>query len=380
MSYDRQIDQVCPHFVIDEALFVSPGDRRTIRPLQPIASSESVVVRLNGAFDVPSFGVHLPAQVAGSKPGPFAIAAGVNDQLVFSVNQGTDQTVVLPASKQMTAGQVVELLNRSARGLQFFVVRDRVAFRTSSEGSGASAYLRSSSTLASTLGISSNREYRGKQVTSGWSLVSDPSTLSDRPTRLVVFDEPLKDFRPFVEISYNTVRQDCRRCGGLGVEHDWRYGRTGEVSQVRDEALLLQEVQKLFYTTIGSNPFHLWYGTSLIELIGRKQSSGGVVQNMIIADIYKAFQRWQEIKRQQEEAVGQTVSDEEYPYKLLKVALEQSTSDPTVIFVKMTVQNRSLRPIQLDRGLKLPEPLDLLGSTSQQGVFRQSLSNNVLIG
>jgi len=36
MSYDRQIDQVCTHMVVEEALFLF-SDRRTVRPLRPIA-------------------------------------------------------------------------------------------------------------------------------------------------------------------------------------------------------------------------------------------------------------------------------------------------------------------------------------------------------
>jgi hypothetical protein len=62
------------------------------------------------------------------------------------------------------------------------------------------------------------------------------------------------------------------------------------------------------------------------------------------------------------------------------VDLQQSTQDPTVITVVVTIQNRSRQPIQISRGLKLPQPLDLLGSTQQQGLIRQSLTHPVLVG
>lgn len=377
MSYDRQIDQVCPHFVIDEPLFVNPNDRRTVRPIKAIASAASVVVRLNGQMDIPAYGVHLPAQSAGNKPGPYNITTDVNDKFVYTINQGVERTVTVPASKAITTEQLVAILNQGAVDIQFSAVQGRVTFRTSAEGPSASLFIKASSTLATTLGIPTNREYRGRTSVSGWSLVTDPNTLEDRPTRLIYFDDPLKDYNAFVEISYNTVRQDCRRCGGIGVENDWRYGRTGEVAQVRDEALLIQEFQKMIYTVRGTNQFHLWYGTAIIEAIGRKIGVGGIVQNMIVADIYQAFNRWQSIKKIQEEKI-QVLTDEEYPYKLLSVNLEESTEDPTVIFVNSTIMNRSQKPIQLTRGLKLPEPLDLLGSTTQQGLIRQSLSNFVL--
>jgi hypothetical protein len=129
------------------------------------------------------------------------------------------------------------------------------------------------------------------------------------------------------------------------------------------------------YTILGSNPFHTWYGTGLIDSIGKKLTSGGFIQNIIVADIYQAFNRWQSIKQQQEEDLGQFVSDREFPFRLLSVNLQQSTQDPTVIFVAITVQNRSNEPIQLTRGLKLPQALELT-----TGTIRQSLTGVALSG
>jgi hypothetical protein len=230
------------------------------------------------------------------------------------------------------------------------------------------------------LGISVNREYRGKNVVPGWYLLQAPGTVNIRPLRYIVFDQPLRSTIDYVEINYTTVQSECRRCGGTGVENDWRYTVTGDVIQVVDEALLIQEVLKLIFTEIESNPFHTWYGTSLNDQIGRKISVGNLLQNMIIQDIYRAFGRWQSIKKQQEIAIGQFVSDAEYPYRLLNVSVQQSQQDYTVFFVNMTVQNRSQTPIILDRGVRVPQPADLLGSTQEQGIFRESLRNYVLTG
>ena len=191
---------------------------------------------------------------------------------------------------------------------------------------------------------------------------------------------PLRSDTDVVELSYATVQQECRRCGGSGVENDWRYSTDGDVVAVVDEALLIQEIQKLMFTVLGTNPFHVWYGTGILDAIGKKLTAGGFVQNLIVSDIYQAFERWQSIKKQQEEKAGQFVSDREFPFRLLSVNLTQSQQDPTVIFVDITIQNRSTDPIQLTRGLKIPQPTDLLGSSAAQGTIRQSLSNFVLTG
>jgi len=381
MSYDRQIDQVCTHMVVEEALFLF-SDRRTVRPLRPIASAASVKVRINGLVEVPSYGHLIPALAKGSKQGLFDIQAGVNDQLVVSVNGADNLVLTAPSGAGLTAQQVADTLNRqSARTAFFKVYRKRLQLRTRREGPDATIFIQSTgSTLADTLGFPTNRGWRGQKVFPSWSLIRDPTTLSDQPVRYILFDDQIKGTQDYVELNYVTVRSECRRCLGLGVENDWRYGTTGEVAQVRDEALMLQEVLKAIYTVQGSNPFHRWYGSNIVNTVGRKLSSSGLIQNLIVSDINEAFRRWQTVKRKQEEEVGQIVSDAEYPLRLVSVVLEQSRDDPTVVFVNSTVQNRSQQPIQIERGLKLPEPLDLLGSTAQQGVYRQSLSDFTLTG
>ncbi len=380
MSYDRQIDQICPHQVVEEALFLF-SDRQTVRPLRPIASSASVKVRINGVATVPPYGFLTPALAKSSKQGLYDIQVGVNDKLVLSVDGSADQVLTAPSGEGLTAQQVVDTLNRSVRNAAFSVVRRRIRLRTRKEGREATLFVRSSgSTLADTIGIPTDRGWRGQKVYPGWSLIRDPNTLRDNPTRYILFDDLLKGTQEYVELNYVTVRSECRRCGGLGVENDWRYGETGEIAQVRDEALMLQEVLKAIYTVQGSNPFHRWYGSNIINTVGRKLSSMGLVQNLIVADIHESFRRWQVVKRKQEEEIGQVVSDAEFPFRLISVVLEQSQQDPTVIFVNSIVQNRSQQPIQIERGIKLPQPLDILGSTTQQGVFRQSLSGFTLTG
>ncbi len=381
MSFDRQLNQVCPHYVVEEARFLS-NDRITVRPARPIASVTSVRVRVDSLIEVPSFGYHIPAKVAGSKVGPFTIRSGINDRLVLSVDGQPLQTLMLPSGSKVSSRQIAESLNLSAQGVSFSVTAsNRISLESRTVGKGSTLVLDPTSTLAASLGLGVSRVWRGKTVFPGWSLIKDPNTLNDRPAKLVVFDVPLLGFREFVELNYATVRQECRRCGGLGVENDWTYTTSGDLLTVRDENLLIQEFQKICYTVQGSNPFHAWYGTSIIDSIGRKLSNSGIVQNFIVSDIYEAFRRWQAIKRQQEEVVGQMVTDGEYPFKLLEVHLEQSQEDPTIVFVTASLQSRSFRePILIERALRLPQPLDILGSTTQEALLKQSLPNYRLTG
>lgn len=372
MTADRQIDQTCPHAVTEEALYLA-SDRATIRPIRPISSSNSVKVLLNNEILVPSSGVTLPAKSFGTRRGPFSFTEGVNNTIRLSLNQGPIQTAVLPTSYQMGPAQVAGKLNQQLSGVVFSVMNDTLRFESQESGPQSSIFMSNTSTAAGLFGFAVNREFRGQQLVPGWTLVSDPTTLADRPARLIIFDEPLRSASDFVEISYTTVREECRRCGGSGFENDWRYDVNGDLIEIRDEGLLIQELQKNFYTIRGSNQFHTWYGTGLIEAIGKKLAAGGFAQNLVVSDIQQAFGRWQDIKRQQE-TLGQIVTDREYPFRLLSVNLEQSAQDPTVIFVSIKVQNRSADPIQLTRGLRIPQSLELVGNTT--GTIRQSLSGS----
>jgi hypothetical protein len=369
MSLDRQIDQVCTHQVVEEFLYVQ-GDRQTVSPFRPIGSANGVMVRLNGLTEIPSFGNQISAKVVGTREGPFNITAA-NRVLAIQTNNDPVQTVALPLSSQLPTNRLADFLTANFPGLTFFTERNRIGVKTALLGRDATFRIMNTSTLADTLGLTKDRVYRGKNTFPGWTLVSDPSTLSDRPRRLIIFDEPLSADSNFVEVNYTTVREECRRCGGTGVENDWRYGTDGKVTLIGDEPLLIQELLKITYTVKGSNPFHPWYGTSLIERIGSKNAANGVLQNAISSDIYTAFTRWQGIKRQQEESVGQPVSDEEFPYRLIGVRIEQSQTDPTVLFVNVDVQNRSFKPFTISRGIRLPEPVNLLSDTLNQGVLRR---------
>lgn len=365
MSYDRTVDFECPHIVTDEALYVY-ADQRTVRPLRPISSFTSVKVRLNGAIECPTEGVYLPPQTIGVRKGPFTIRQGVNDLFQLSVNQGPIQTAILQNTQSMALIELVTRLNRQLQGTEFFASdQGTVGIRSLYEGRAASLFLYSTSTLAPTLGITVNREYRGQDLVSGWTLVTDTRTLEDRPTQLVVFDSMLRSTGDFVEVAYATLREECRRCGGTGYEHDWRFDARGDVAIVQNEPLLVQEMQKILWTTRGTNPFHQWYGTDLIQTIGKNNAPGGAIQNFIVSDIYDAFSQWQSIKQQQETRVGQLVSDQEYPMRLLGVAVAPSQTDPTIAYVTTKVQNRAGTEVVLERGVRIHSGVGAIQGSTQ---------------
>ena len=152
MSYDRQIDQVCPHMVVDETLFMAE-DRIMVRPLKPIASTGSVRVRIDGAIDVPSQGSLLPARAMGSKEGPLTIRTGVNDSLTVQINGEAFQTVALPAATRMDANYLADMLSARLQGIVFASVGNRMTLHSTSEGRRATIQFQSPSPLAEAMGF-----------------------------------------------------------------------------------------------------------------------------------------------------------------------------------------------------------------------------------
>lgn len=381
MSYDRQIDQTCPHIVVQEFLPVEI-DRVTVMPIRPIASSNSVEIRLNGEINVPPSGVHSDARILSQQRGPMTVQAGVNDTVILRVGNGAPQTAQLHACSNRPVQEIATLLSNSIGGVTFFAdATGRLGIRSNDLGTSANFMALPGSTFLTSVGIPLNRQYRGATVVPAWTLVRDTSTLSDRPRRNIVFNEVLKGFADYLEITYSTVRQECRRCGATGMEDDWRYAINGEVVQVVDEALLIQEVEKIMLTIQGTNTFHQWYGTHLLDSIGKKLAPNGAVLNLLYNDIQTAFRRWQSIKRQQEgPKVGQKVSDREFPQELVSIDMHPSSQDQTVVFIDVTIQNRSQDPIVIRRGIRFPLPLDFVESNPALGNIRQSLSDYVLTG
>ena len=352
MSFDRLLEHSCPHYIREELLPLSE-DRTTVTPIRPISAFNSVRVKLNGRLVVPQQGLYCPPKATSSREGNFSFTPGQTLE-VYVPNKPT-QTFTALQSKGLTPDRVSDLLNLNFSGVGFSVQKSRLEAKGTLEGPQST--LRFGGTLAATLGFKTEREYRGATVVPAWSLVSDPRTLSDRPLKLIIFDDPIKTSSNQVEVDYTTVREECRRCGGLGKEHDWRYFK-GRVVEARDEVLLLQEFTKALFTIRGSNPFNSWYGSELDERIGRKQVSAGMLRNQITQDVNETFRRYQGIKKEYEVKLGAQLSDAEFPYQLGGVQVTSDPASPTIVYLQITLRSRALsRTIPLTRALRLSEPL-----------------------
>lgn len=339
MSQDLRIKHTCPHIVACESLAIE-DDLRTLRPVMPPASSAVLLFR-NGRI-IPRAGITTAVEITSLQAQPFEIETGDNDTFSISVNNGTTQSVTLPTGLSVSAQDIADALDSGLQGVSVSASEGRVVIQHDQRGPQATLAMKDGN-AHSTLGFPSIRIYRGKQVVPGWTLVRDP--ISPVPTdRVLYFNQGLPSFDDIFEVTYVTQRDLCRRCGGLGIENDFRYNRNGEPLFVRNQFLLLQEVEKIVFTILGSNVFHTWYGTSLFELIGSKitrPGGGQLIETQLVSEIQAAIERYRDVKEKQSRI--QEVTPAEQLRRIVSIEVRQDQNDPTVFRILVSLESRAGR-------------------------------------
>lgn len=335
MSKDLKLKHKCPHYVVEEWLSIE-RDRQTLRTVR-FPSSREIQILWNRII-VPPQGLFSNVEITGLVRGPFDID-GDTDEFSFSIDGGATQTVVLPHGRAVRSTQIARRINEETTGIRASNTNGKVALAL--EGSEPDSTLKMEGGSAHTeLGFPELRMYRGRLVVPGWSLVKeDPRFTEDPLARKIVFDEPLRTDDDEFEVSYHTIRAVCRRCMGSGVENDFRHNQKGDPIFVRNNQLLLQEIEKIIFTIRGSNVFHRWYGTLISDMIGSKIVGGGaMVESQLVAQISSTIERHRKLKERQ--AQIQPVSRAEMLNRVVSIEVEQGR-DPTVFFVSITLESQS---------------------------------------
>jgi len=154
--------------------------------------------------------------------------------------------------------------------------------------------------------------------------------------RMIYFKQELKAIDDFFEVKYLTNSSNCPKCAGMKGLDDIQYDNLGELREARDEYLLMQNVEKYVVTEIGSNVFHNWLGSGLIDLIGTRIMDANYMRSKITQEINATLNKF---KTMQQEYIttGRPITDGEQLDTIDMVAVTQSANDPTVLEVVVTV-------------------------------------------
>lgn len=385
MSYDFATRQVCPHKVQFEAVPVDANTRKYAAFPRP-PSSQDVTIYIDGV-QVPKTGLYSHAELPFSKPEPYRIKRDINDLLYLSVGFEPPRFIQLTPGS-VSAKDMSLWLQQQLPDLSVDVDNKHVVIRTRQpiQGTGFQFYdprwsdktnsLPTTSRVLkaySEIGIVPGRAATGIKIFPGWSIERDTSSPLVE-NKLLVFEDPLPNADPLVELCYSTTAGNCRRCFGTKLEFDYHV-LNGTYETVRNVDLLSQEFDKFLVTKIGSHWKWNWLGSGLVDRIGGKgNTAASNMSALITVDINQAFSVYSSLKQQQDSRFPQqVVTDAEYPLQLSSINVQLLPDDPTIAIVITKIVSRSQQPVDIVRVVGAPNPFGLLNasSASASGYIRQ---------
>ena len=343
MSKDLQIAFACPHYTRYERARLDSGVY--INTASPINGSGLIEIRRDGEILDPNGNIR-EAIITTPNVSPFRVRKTSN-VLTITTTEGYTNTISLTPkiySSTSLIAQIKDLLGNIGvketknKALEF------------SDGKlGVGFTLRGS--LLKALGFSNQKQtVKTKRTTPSWNLYPVLNGYG------IKFSKKLAP-EGLLEVSYLTEKKFCRRCGGTGVENDFRFGVSGDVQKVQDTDLLYQNVAKILLTEIGSNSYHRWYGSNAMKLIGQKNNAA--LQVALRMSVQQALSKFQRL--QQDLKKYQNITQEERLVSVQSVDVAQLNDNATAVLCNVVIKSGSNRPVSVNIVFSVPGAISLDG-------------------
>ncbi len=343
MSTDLQIAYACPHHTRYERVSLDNGIY--INPSSPINGSGLVEVRRDGVV-LDSKGNIREAIITTPNISPFRVRSTSN-VLTITTTEGYTNTITLTPkiynSKSLIA-QIQEMLGSisvketKTKSLEFTDNKLGVGFTL--KGS-----------LLKVLGFKGQKEtVKTKRITPSWSLSPVLNGYG------IQFSKKLEP-EGLLEVSYTTEKKFCRRCGGTGVENDFRFEANGGLQKVQGTDLLYQNIAKTLLTEVGSNSYHRWYGSNAMKLIGQKNNAA--LQVSLRLSVQQALNKFQRL--QQDLKKFQDITLEERLVSVESVDVAQLNDNATAVLCNVVVRSGANRSVSVNIVFSVPGAISLDG-------------------
>jgi hypothetical protein len=168
---------------------------------------------------------------------------------------------------------------------------------------------------------------------------------------MIKFNNNWRSTEDYFEVSYNTIPSYCPKCVGRNTLDDVSWDIRGDFILLRDEQLLLQNLEKFTITAIGSSPFHTYIGTNLVNLLGQKVLDPNYLSSNIIQEINASIAKFRDLQSQYRQT-GRAVTAGELLDKVESVKVTQDASDPTIFRAMIIARAMSGRTVQYSQYLK----------------------------
>jgi len=185
---------------------------------------------------------------------------------------------------------------------------------------------------------------------SKYSLVDDPNEILVS-IKMIVFNKKWQATEDSFEVSYNTLSNYCTKCVGLKIIDDISYNVSGDFYALRNENLLLQNMEKFTVTERQSNPFHSFIGTGLVGLLGTKINDQSYLTTKIMQEINSTLTILKNMQSQYVQA-GREVTAGELLDTINSVQVKFDANDPTILRADISCSAKSGKPAELTQYLK----------------------------
>ena len=343
MSEDLQIAYACPHYIRYERVSLENGVY--IIPSSPINGSGLVELRRDGVVLNPQ-GNNREASITTPNVSPFRVKSTSNT-LTISTSEGYTNSITLPSKIYNSASFIAEIQTMLG-SIQVKETKNKaLTFTDNKLGVGFTL----SGTLLKALGFNKQKQVvKTKKDSPEWFLSSRINGYN------IQFKKTL-DPEGLLEVSYTTEKKYCRRCGSSGVENDFRFGVDGDLRKIRDTDLLYQNIAKTLLTEIGSNPYHRWYGSSAMSLIGQKNNAA--ISVALQLSVQQALDKL--IRLQQDLKKVQNISMDERLMSVQSVQVSQLNDNATALLCNVVVRSGANRPVSVNIVFSVPGAISLDG-------------------
>jgi hypothetical protein len=187
---------------------------------------------------------------------------------------------------------------------------------------------------------------------SDYNIIYDPDSLTVHQTRMILLNNKWKSIEDYFEVTYVTLKNFCPKCAGLEVLDDIDYDIRGALRVLRNEELLLQNLEKFTITEKESNPFHTYIGTFLVRLLGQKIIDSSYVSNKIAEEISGTLDVLKSLQDQYR-FTDRPVTNGELLNEVENVKIRFDKDDPTIVRADITATAKSGRTVDYSQFLRL---------------------------
>jgi len=199
----------------------------------------------------------------------------------------------------------------------------------------------------------------------GFQIFDDELSVPNRRKRKLVINTPSKALDDIIDITYFTYVSFCPKCHALRLHDDFEW-EGGQPILVGDSIKLTQEVKKGVITILGSNPFHTWIGTRIVDRIGEKVVDVRAVKAAILDEITVFLENYKSVQSKQIQS-QQAVTPREVFLRVIELKVEPTDPVVPIVFdVLLRFQDATGEVNQAETQLILPFPPALLDDPFQQ--------------